>query len=83
MVFLLSPDVQKAVQAAANKAVEESINKADALAKKYIDKLAKTQKEVFHPDLKPFIEAVQPTYDAFGKKTGTMRLLEQVKEMVK
>jgi len=79
----LSPDVQKAVQVAAKKAVEESINKADALAKKYIDMLAKTQKEVFYPDLKPFIEAVQPTYESFGKKTGTMGLLEQVKEMVK
>jgi len=78
----LPEDVQKAIQVAGKKAVDESIDKAKELSQKYLALLKEKHKEVFYPDLKPFMEAVQPTYEEFGKKTGTMDLIEKIKQIV-
>ncbi len=78
----LSPDVQKAIQVAGKKAVDESVNRVKSLTDKYIKMLSKEHKEVYYPDLKPFMKAVEPTYASFGKETGTTDLVEEVKKMV-
>lgn len=79
----LSSDVQKAIHVAAKKAVDESVDRVKSLTDKYIKMLSKEHKEVYYPDLKPFMKAVEPTYASFGKKTGTTDLVEEVKKMVK
>jgi tripartite ATP-independent transporter DctP family solute receptor len=78
----LSPDAQKAIQVAAKKAVAGSIDRVKSLTDKYIKLLSKEHKEVYHPDLKPFMKAVEPTYASFGEKTGTTELVEEVKKIV-
>lgn len=78
----LSKEVQIAINIAAEKAINESIDKAKDIAETNLEKLKLVQKEVYYPDLRTFMEAVQPTYDAFEKKTNSIGIIDEIKKVI-
>lgn len=72
----LSAEQQRAVLKAAQEAVEFERNFNNESEKSWVKELEGKGMIVSTPDLKPFLEAVKPVYDAYGKNYGEKLIAE-------
>ncbi|SFR09682.1 TRAP transporter substrate-binding protein [Desulfoscipio geothermicus] len=79
----LSPEQQKAVQAAAVEARDYERRIIREREKEFIQKLKDAGVTFNEPDLAPFRQAVQPLYDKYAGEVGGKELIQKVQDAAK
>jgi tripartite ATP-independent transporter DctP family solute receptor len=77
----LSPDLQKAVEAAGTEAWNAQRKLSEAENVQAEEDLKKAGVKVTTPDLKPFQDAVRPLWKTWSDKTGTAELIDAIQKM--